>query len=29
MNVFSKGIILAGDSGNKLVPLTLGIPKQL
>ena len=29
MNVFSKGIILAGDSGNKLVPLTVGIPKQL
>lgn len=29
MSVFSKGIILAGDSGNKLVPLTLGIPKQL
>lgn len=29
MNVFSKGIILAGDSGNKLEPLTLGIPKQL
>ena len=29
MNVFSKGIILAGDSGNKLDPLTLGIPKQL
>lgn len=24
-----KGIILAGDSGNKLHPLTLGIPKQL
>ena len=29
MSVFSKGIILAGDSGNKLEPLTLGIPKQL
>jgi glucose-1-phosphate thymidylyltransferase len=29
MNVFSRGIILAGDSGNKLEPLTLGIPKQL
>ncbi len=24
-----KGIILAGDSGNKLHPLTCGIPKQL
>ena len=24
-----KGIVLAGDSGNKLHPLTLGIPKQL
>lgn len=24
-----KGIILAGDSGSKLHPLTLGIPKQL
>ena len=29
MDVFSKGIILAGDAGNKLSPLTLGIPKQL
>ncbi len=24
-----KGVILAGDSGSKLYPLTLGIPKQL
>ena len=24
-----KGIVLAGDSGNRLHPLTLGIPKQL
>lgn len=24
-----KGIVLAGDSGNKLLPLTKGIPKQL
>lgn len=24
-----KGIVLAGDSGNKLFPLTKGIPKQL
>lgn len=29
MSIFSKGIILAGDSGDKLHPLTLGIPKQL
>lgn len=29
MGIISKGIILAGDSGNKLHPLTLGIPKQL
>lgn len=29
MGIFSKGIILAGDSGEKLHPLTLGIPKQL
>lgn len=25
MDVFSKGIILAGDAGNRLSPLTLGI----
>lgn len=24
-----KGIILAGDFGDKLYPLSLGIPKQL
>lgn len=24
-----KGIIIAGDSGSRLHPLTLGIPKQL
>lgn len=24
-----KGIVLAGDSGNRLFPLTIGIPKQL
>lgn len=29
MSIFSKGIILAGDSGDRLHPLTLGIPKQL
>lgn len=29
MSIISKGIILAGDSGDKLHPLTLGIPKQL
>lgn len=28
-NVFMKGIILAGDSGDRLHPLSLGIPKQL
>lgn len=29
MSIFSKGIILAGDSGTKLEPLTSGVPKQL
>lgn len=29
MSIFSKGIILAGDSGGSLEPLTLGVPKQL
>lgn len=29
MSIISKGIILAGDSGTKLSPLTLGLPKQL
>ena len=29
MSVLTKGIILAGDSGDKLYPLTLGVPKQL
>lgn len=24
-----KGVILAGDSGDKLFPLSLGVPKQL
>ena len=24
-----KGIVLSGDSGSRLYPLTLGIPKQL
>lgn len=29
MSIITKGIILAGDAGDKLHPLTLGIPKQL
>lgn len=29
MSIITKGIILAGDSGDKLYPLTLGVPKQL
>jgi glucose-1-phosphate thymidylyltransferase len=29
MSIITKGIILAGDSGSKLHPLTLGIPKPL
>ena len=29
MSIITKGIILAGDSGDKLYPLTMGVPKQL